>query len=77
MPLKLIEPLNILFKDEVRVLGKTLGLPLHMVNRQPFPGPGIAVRIIGDITTDKIKLVQESDYILQEEIAKAGLNKEI
>ncbi|GHU32547.1 hypothetical protein FACS1894166_06100 [Bacilli bacterium] len=77
MKLKLIEPLNILFKDEVRILGKTLGLPEHMVNRQPFPGPGIAVRIVGDITRDKIKLVQNSDAILQEEIAEAGLNKAI
>jgi GMP synthase (glutamine-hydrolysing) len=77
MKFKLIEPLNTLFKDEVRQLGRELGLPETMVNRQPFPGPGIAVRIIGAVDESKIKLVQESDMILQEEIAKANLNKHI
>jgi GMP synthase (glutamine-hydrolysing) len=77
MKLKLIEPLNKLFKDEVRVLGKKLGLPEHMVMRQPFPGPGLAIRIIGSIDPIKIKLVQETDVILQEEIKKAKLDKSI
>lgn len=74
---EIIEPLRLLFKDEVRVLGLELGLPEFVVNRQPFPGPGIAVRIIGNITKKKIEIVQESDYIFREEIAKAGLDKEI
>jgi GMP synthase (glutamine-hydrolysing) len=77
MKLKLIEPLNTLFKDEVRELGKQLGLPDHLVNRQPFPGPGLAVRIIGSVTKENIRLVQESDAILHEEIAKANLHKSI
>ncbi len=74
---EIIEPLRLLFKDEVRVLGLELGLPEFVVNRQPFPGPGIAVRIIGNITKKKIEIVQEADYIFREEIAKAGLDKEI
>ena len=74
---KLIEPLNTLFKDEVRELGLKLGLSPEIVYRQPFPGPGLAIRIIGEITPSKIKLVQESDYILRDEIKKAGLDKEI
>jgi GMP synthase (glutamine-hydrolysing) len=77
MKFKLIEPLNTLFKDEVRELGKQLGLPTHMVNRQPFPGPGLAIRIIGAIDQNKIRLVQETDVILQEEIKKAHLDKSI
>lgn len=77
MQFQLIEPLNTLFKDEVRALGEALGLPEEMVWRQPFPGPGLGIRILGDITDEKIKIVQDSDYILREEIAKAGLNKEI
>ncbi|CAM3598000.1 glutamine-hydrolyzing GMP synthase [Erysipelothrix sp. HDW6B] len=77
MDFKLIEPLRSLFKDEVRQLGLVLGLPEHIVHRQPFPGPGIAIRIIGDITEEKIKIVQDSDWILREEIAKAGLDREI
>jgi GMP synthase (glutamine-hydrolysing) len=77
MQLKLIEPLNKLFKDEVRELGRQLTLPEHIVNRQPFPGPGLAIRIIGAITQTKIELVQKSDEILQEEIAKSNLNKSI
>lgn len=74
---EIIEPLRLLFKDEVRVLGLELGLPEFVVKRQPFPGPGIAVRIIGNITKKKIEIVQEADYIFREEIAKAGLDKEI
>lgn len=77
MNFTLIEPLNTLFKDEVRELGLKLGLPDHLVHRQPFPGPGLAIRILGDITVDKIKIVQDSDYILREEIKNAGLDKEI
>lgn len=68
----LIEPLNTLFKDEVRALGEELGLPHEMVWRQPFPGPGLGIRIIGDITDEKLEIVRESDAILREEIAKAG-----
>lgn len=77
MDFKLIEPLRSLFKDEVRQLGLVLGLPKHIVHRQPFPGPGIAIRIIGDITEEKIRIVQDSDFILREEIAKAGLDRDI
>ncbi|MCR3906905.1 MAG: glutamine-hydrolyzing GMP synthase [Tenericutes bacterium] len=77
MKLKLIEPLNTLFKDEVRELGIRLGLPHAIVNRQPFPGPGLAIRILGDITPDKIRIVQESDFILREEIKNHGLDKSI
>ncbi|MDR4969343.1 MAG: glutamine-hydrolyzing GMP synthase, partial [Acholeplasmataceae bacterium] len=77
MKLILIEPLNTLFKDEVRDLGIRLGLPESIVNRQPFPGPGLAIRILGDITPDKIRIVQESDFILREEIKNHGLDKSI
>ncbi len=77
MKSKLIEPLNILFKDEVRELGRKLGLPEKMVSRQPFPGPGLAIRTLGEITEQKLNLVRESDRILQEEIANASLNKSI
>jgi GMP synthase (glutamine-hydrolysing) len=77
MDFKLLEPLNTLFKDEVRSLGKTLGLPNNIVYQQPFPGPGIAVRIIGSVDVNKIKLVQESDAILREEFIKANLNKTV
>ena len=74
---EIIEPLRDLFKDEVRKLGFELGLPEEIVMRQPFPGPGLAIRIIGDITREKIKVLQDADYIYREEIAYAGLNKEI
>ncbi len=74
---EIIEPLRRLFKDEVRELGRELGLPDFIVERQPFPGPGLAVRILGNITRDKIRIVQEADYIFREEIAKAGLDKKI
>ncbi|MCQ2331734.1 MAG: glutamine-hydrolyzing GMP synthase [Paludibacteraceae bacterium] len=77
MKFKLVEPLNVLFKDEVRVLGEKLGIPSHIVWRQPFPGPGLAIRVIGDITEKKLEIVRESDAILREEIAKAGLDREI
>ena len=74
---EIIEPLRDLFKDEVRKVGFELGLPENIVMRQPFPGPGLAIRIIGDITREKIKVLQDADYIYREEIAKAGLNREI
>lgn len=77
MDFQLIEPLNTLFKDEVRALGEELGLPHDMVWRQPFPGPGLGIRIIGDITDEKLEIVRESDAILREEIARAGLDKDI
>ncbi len=77
MKLKLLEPVRMLFKDEVRKLGKELGLPDSVVNRHPFPGPGLAIRIIGDITPEKIKLLQDADAIYIEEIKKAGLYNEI
>jgi GMP synthase (glutamine-hydrolysing) len=73
----IIEPLRYLFKDEVREVGLELGLPEEIVWRQPFPGPGLAVRIIGDITEDKLQIVRDSDYIFRSEIAKAGLEKQI
>lgn len=77
MKFKLIEPLNVLFKDEVRALGLEMGLPYEIVWRQPFPGPGLAIRIISDITEEKLEIVRKSDAILREEIASAGLDKEI
>ena len=77
MNFKLLEPLNRLFKDEVRALGTALGLPESMVWRQPFPGPGLGVRVLGEITPDKLTIVRESDAILREEIRNAGLQREI
>ena len=73
----LLEPLKKLFKDEVRALGKQLGLSDEIVYRQPFPGPGLGVRVLGEITKDKLEIVRDSDYILREEIKKAGLDKDI
>ena len=73
MDFELVEPLKFLFKDEVRVVGKTLGLPDSMVYRQPFPGPGLGVRCVGAITRDRLAAVRESDAILREEFEKAGL----
>ncbi|MBR4429253.1 MAG: GMP synthase (glutamine-hydrolyzing), partial [Clostridia bacterium] len=74
---ELIEPLRMLFKDEVRALGETLGLPHELVWRQPFPGPGLSIRVIGEVTPDKVEIVRESDAILREEIAKAGLAEKV
>jgi GMP synthase (glutamine-hydrolysing) len=77
MEFELIEPLRLLFKDEVRRVGEELGLPEEVVWRQPFPGPGLAVRIIGEVTTDKVATLQDADAIVREEIRKAGLDREI
>ena len=74
---ELVEPLKFLFKDEVRVVGKALGLPDSMVYRQPFPGPGLGVRCVGAITRDRLEAVRESDAILREEFANAGLDKTV
>lgn len=74
---EIIEPLRDLFKDEVRKAGLELGIPEYLVFRQPFPGPGLAVRIIGEVTADKVKIVQDADAIYREEIEKAGLSREI
>jgi len=72
---EIVEPLRLLFKDEVRELGSVLGLPDYLVWRQPFPGPGLAIRIIGEITKDKLDTLRFADYIFRDEIAKAGLDK--
>src|SRR5699024_9309309 len=77
MQFDLIEPLNTLFKDEVRELGLQLGLPQNIVWRQPFPGPGLAIRVLGEVTKEKLAIVRESDAILREEIAAAGLERDI
>ena len=77
MHFELIEPLRKLFKDEVRELGEKLGIPHDLVWRQPFPGPGLGIRVIGEVTEDKLKIVRESDAILREEIKNAGLQEDI
>lgn len=74
---ELIEPLRLLFKDEVRRLGRALGLPEKLVSRQPFPGPGLAIRIIGDITEEKLETLRDADAIFREEVASAGLSGEV
>ena len=74
---EIIEPLRLLFKDEVRKAGLELGIPETLVYRQPFPGPGLGIRIIGEVTAEKVRIVQDADAIYREEIAKAGLDKEI
>ncbi|MFG6349275.1 MAG: glutamine-hydrolyzing GMP synthase [Lachnospiraceae bacterium] len=74
---EIIEPLRMLFKDEVRKAGIELGIPEHLVFRQPFPGPGLGIRIIGEVTAEKCHIVQEADAIYREEIAKAGLDKDL
>ena len=74
---EIIEPLRLLFKDEVRELGRQLGLPEYMVMRQPFPGPGLAIRVIGDITKEKLEILRDADAIFREEIAKAKLETQM
>ena len=74
---EIVEPLRDLFKDEVRACGFEIGLPASIVLRQPFPGPGLGIRIIGEVTAEKVKILQDADYIYREEIARAGLDKEI
>ncbi len=74
---EIIEPLRMLFKDEVRQLGTNLGLPQNMVNRQPFPGPGLAIRIIGEVTQEKVSILQDADFIFRSEIADVGLSNNI
>ncbi|MGL6146237.1 MAG: glutamine-hydrolyzing GMP synthase [Macrococcoides caseolyticum] len=77
MQFELIEPVNTLFKDEVRALGIELGIPEHLVWRQPFPGPGLGIRVLGEITEEKLEIVRESDAILREVIAEEGLERDI
>ena len=74
---EIIEPLRLLFKDEVRKAGLELGIPKHLVFRQPFPGPGLGIRIIGEVTAEKVRIVQDADAIYREEIAKAGVDKDL
>jgi GMP synthase (glutamine-hydrolysing) len=77
MEMELVEPLRLLFKDEVRRVGEELGLPERMVWRQPFPGPGLAVRIIGDVTPERLEILREADAILQEEVRRAGIYRDL
>ncbi|RYG23499.1 glutamine-hydrolyzing GMP synthase [bacterium] len=77
MRMKLIEPLRWLFKDEVRAVGRKLGLPEEMVEREPFPGPGLGVRVLGEVTPDRVRMVQEADWIFRSELKARGLNKGI
>jgi GMP synthase (glutamine-hydrolysing) len=77
MAMELVEPLRVLFKDEVRRVGEELGLPERMVWRQPFPGPGLAIRIIGEVTPERLEILREADAILQEEVRRAGLYREL
>ena len=71
MKFELVEPVKLLYKDEVRVVGKALGLPSSMVDRQPFPGPGLGIRIIGEVTAEKVSIVQDADWIYRSEVDKA------
>ena len=73
----LVEPLRLLFKDEVRRVGEELGLPERLVWRQPFPGPGLAIRIIGEVTAERLDILRAADAVLQEEIRRAGLYRDL
>jgi len=77
MKFKLIEPLRELFKDEVRNLGKQLGLPPEMIQRQPFPGPGLAIRVLGEVTEERLEVLREADVIVLDEIRAAGLYEKV
>src|SRR3954454_21595143 len=77
MQMKLVEPLRLLVKDEVRRVGEERGRPGRMVWRQPFPGPGLAIRIIGDVTLERLDILREADAIVQEEVRRAGLYREL
>ncbi len=77
MTMELVEPLRLLFKDEVRRVGEELGMPERMVWRQPFPGPGLAIRIIGEVTHERLEILRQADAILQDEVRKAGLYREL
>ena len=74
---EIVEPLRLLFKDEVRQLGRELGLPEYLVARQPFPGPGLAIRVIGEVTRDKLSMLREADAIFQEEMARSGQERQL
>src|SRR5699024_193283 len=77
MTFELVEPLRALFKDEVRDVGRELGLPEAMVARQPFPGPGLGIRIVGDVTEERLRILREADAIVREELTAAGMDAEI
>jgi GMP synthase (glutamine-hydrolysing) len=77
MRMELVEPLRLLFKDEVRRVGEELGLPEPMVWRQPFPGPGLAIRIIGEVTGERLAILRDADAILQDEVRRAGLYRDL
>jgi GMP synthase (glutamine-hydrolysing) len=77
MRLSLVEPLRELFKDEVREVGRRLEMPAHVIGRQPFPGPGLAIRIIGEVTHERLECLRQADTIVQDEIRRAGLYDEI
>ena len=74
---ELVEPLRSLFKDEVRAVGEELGLPKDLVWRQPFPGPGLAIRIVGAVTEERLRILRQADAIVREELSRAGLDREI
>lgn len=77
MALSLVEPLKFLFKDEVRTLGEVLGLPKEIIDRHPFPGPGLAIRIVGEVTRERVRIVREADFIVLDEIRSAGLEGDV